>query len=241
MHNDKENTHVPQHVAIICDGNRRWARSRGLKVFAGHKKAVHETFETLIDHAIKRGVKYLTFWIFSTENWKRDRREVDYLMDLFRYIFDKKIADWKKRGVRFNMIGDPSRFDQDIQERIKRGIETTKESKEVTVTLAMNYGGRDEIVRATKKIAQNIADKKLKPEEINDELFAKHLDTADLPDPELIIRTGGEQRMSGFMLWQQQYSEFFFSEFNFPDFTKEKFDEILDEFINKRQRRFGGG
>lgn len=231
---------IPKHVAIICDGNRRWARERGLKVFAGHKRAVTENFEELIDHAASLGVGYLTFWIFSTENWARDKVEVDFLMNLFRDIFDKQIDGWKEKGVRFNMIGDITGFAQDIQERIKNGEELTKENTKITVTLAMNYGGRDEITRATRKIVQKVLDGELKPEGINDEVISNHLDTSDMPDPDFILRTSGEQRMSGFMSWQQQYSEFIFVDYPFPDMHAKELNEAIYEF-NKRSRRFGKG
>jgi undecaprenyl diphosphate synthase len=236
----QKTTKVPTHIAIICDGNRRWARSKGLKVFAGHKKAVEENFEELIDHSIKIGLKYLTFWIFSTENWDRDKQEVDFLMNLFRQIFDKQIDGWKAKGVRFNMIGDINGFAPDIQSRILDGKEKTKINTKLTVTLAMNYGGRDELTRAMKKIAQKVADDKLRPEEINDKVIANHLDTADLPDPDCIVRTSGELRMSGFMSWQQQYSEFIFVPYAFPDMHSKQLDEVIEEF-NNRQRRFGKG
>jgi len=231
---------IPTHVAIICDGNRRWARSRGLKVFAGHKKAVTENFEEIIDRSIVLGLKYLTFWIFSTENWARDKAEVDFLMNLFRDIFDKQIDGWKQKGVRFNMIGDITGFQEDIQKRITNGSELTKENQKLTVTLAMNYGGRDEIKRATQKIAQEIKEGKLQPEDISEEVIEKHLDTADMPDPDCIVRTSGEQRMSGFMSWQQQYSEFIFVDYPFPDMHGKELDEVILEF-NKRTRRFGKG
>lgn len=231
---------IPTHIAVICDGNRRWAKARGLKVFAGHKRAVTENFEELIDYAARIGVKYLTFWIFSTENWDRDKLEVDFLMNLFRDIFDKQIDGWKEKGVRFNMIGDITGFAEDIQERIVTGEKLTKENTKITVTLAMNYGGRDEIRRATQKIAQEVLEGKLKPEDITDAVVANHLDTADMPDPDFILRTSGEQRMSGFMSWQQQYSEFIFVDYPFPDMHEKELDEAILEF-NRRNRRFGKG
>ena len=231
---------VPKHIAIICDGNRRWARSQGLKVFAGHKKAVHENFEELIDHSLDVGIEYLTFWIFSTENWDRDKSEVDFLMNLFREIFDKQIDGWKQKGVRFNMIGDITGFETDIQERIIDGKQKTKDQKKLTVTLAMNYGGRDEITRATQKIAKDVLSGKLKEEEITQSTFAQYLDTADMPDPDCIVRTSGEQRMSGFMSWQQQYSEFIFVPYTFPEMHADQLDAVIAEF-NRRNRRFGKG
>lgn len=229
---------VPQHVAIICDGNRRWARAHGLPVFAGHKKAIDQVFEELIDQAIKRGVKYLTFWIFSTENWQRDKREVDFLIDAFRGFFDTKIDQLNEKQVRFKMIGRRSDFAPDIQERIEKGEQKTKDNQAVTVTLAMSYGGRDELLRAMQQLAREVAGGELAPEQITKEVISQHLDTAGMPDPDFIIRTSGEQRTSGFLLWQAEYAEYYFPEFHFPDFTAQKFDQALAEFED-RQRRFG--
>ncbi len=226
---------IPRHIAIICDGNRRWARAHKMEVFRGHEKAVNEVFEPLIDQAIKRGVEYLTFWIFSTENWDRDKKEVEGLMNLFRGFFDKQIDRWDERGIKFNMIGRIDDFDKDIQERIERGKEKTKNNDTITVTLAMSYGGRDELVRAVKKIK---SDPQFSEDDISRELISNNLDTAGMPDPELIVRTSGEQRTSGFLLWQSEYSEWWFPEFHFPEFTPEKLDEAITEF-NDRKRRFG--
>ncbi len=238
--NSKNIGPVPTHIAVICDGNRRWARAQGLKVFAGHRKAVHENFEELINHSIQIGLKYLTFWIFSTENWDRDKIEVDFLMNLFREIFDKRIDAWKEKGVCFKMIGDITGFAQDIQDRIVDGEEKTKNETKLTVTLAMNYGGRDELTRTMKKIAQKVVNGEMKPEDITQKVIAQNLDTAYMPDPDFIVRTSGEYRMSGFMSWQQQYSEFVFVPYTFPEMHAEQLDEVIIEF-NKRTRRFGKG
>ncbi|MDH5533532.1 MAG: polyprenyl diphosphate synthase [Candidatus Pacebacteria bacterium] len=228
---------IPKHVAIICDGNRRWARSQGLPVFEGHRRAVDKVFDELIDAAVGKGVKYLTFWIFSTENWDRDKDEVAGLMKLFRWFFDKRINEFKKKNVKFNMIGNLDHFEDDIQKRIKDGMEKTKDCSKITVTLAMSYGGRDEITRAMQKISDQIVSGDIKGK-ITPELITKNLDTADLPDPEFIIRTSGEHRMSGFLMWQSEYSEFYFPEFSFPEFDKEKFNQAMEEF-SSRKRRFG--
>jgi undecaprenyl diphosphate synthase len=223
---------IPKHVAIICDGNRRWAREHGLPVFEGHRRAVDKVFDELIDAAVEKGVKYLTFWIFSTENWQRDKKEVEGLMNLFRWFFDKRINEFKKKNVRFNMIGNLDHFEKDIQKRITDGMEKTKDCSKITVTLAMSYGGRDELTRAVNKIIdQGI--KKVTPE-----IISKNLDTDNIPDPEFIIRTSGENRMSGFLLWQSDYAEFYFPEYHFPEFDKKKFDEALAVFAS-RKRRFG--
>jgi undecaprenyl diphosphate synthase len=228
---------IPKHVAIICDGNRRWAREQGLPVFEGHRRAVDKVFDELIDAAAERGVKYLTFWIFSTENWQRDKKEVEGLMNLFRWFFDKRINEFKKKNIRFNMIGNLDHFEKDIQKRINEGMEKTKDCSKVTVTLAMSYGGRDELTRAVSKIVDqiNISGKKV---EVTPELISQNLDTVGIPDPEFIIRTSGENRMSGFLLWQSEYAEFYFPEYHFPEFDKEKFDKAIEEF-SSRKRRFG--
>lgn len=228
------------HIAVICDGNRRWARRKGLKVFFGHQAAVDGVFEPLISHAADKGISFLTFWIFSTENWKREKTEVDYLMNLFRKYFDEKIETLDENNVKINMIGDIHGFDQDIQDRILRAMEKTKNNTGITVTLAMNYGGRDELTRAMQSIAEDVQQQRLQPSEVTAEYIEQKLDTQSIPDPDLIVRTSGEQRMSGFLLWQLEYAEFYFPEWDFPDFSPEKLDECIAEF-HRRQRRFGGG
>lgn len=229
-----------QHVAIICDGNRRWAKQRGWKVFKGHEYAVDHTMDELTDAAIEFNIPYLTFWIFSTENWKRAKIEVDYLMDLFRRIFDEKVEKLHDKDIRVKVIGDRTKLATDIQERIERGEQKTKNNKTLIVTLALNYGGRDEIVRATQQIIADVKKGELQSENLDEEKFALYLDTVDIPDPDLIIRTGGEQRLSGFMSWQHQYAEFYFPELTFPDFGRDALREAIEEY-NHRQRRFGGG
>jgi undecaprenyl diphosphate synthase len=237
----------PHHVAVICDGNRRWARNHGFEVFKGHEKAVNEVFEPLIDFAKSKGVTHLTFWIFSTENWKRAKSEVAFLMDLFRSFFDRQVSELHKKGVRVNMIGDITGFPQDIQDKIRWGLKETRENTGIVVTLAMNYGGRDELTRAVQRIAQQILAGELLPTDINRDLISNSLDTAGahlenaavLPDPDLVIRTGGEQRMSGFMSWQHEYAEFAFPDLAFPELTPDRFNDILQDFYS-RNRRFGG-
>ncbi|PIY79630.1 MAG: di-trans,poly-cis-decaprenylcistransferase [Candidatus Pacebacteria bacterium CG_4_10_14_0_8_um_filter_43_12] len=221
-----------KHVAIICDGNRRWARAHKLEAVLGHRKAVDEVFEPLIDTAIEQGIEFLTFWVFSTENWKRDGQEVSALLALFRELLTRQIEQLHKKGIKLQIIGDLSKFDQDIQEKVKRGLELTEENKKITVVFALNYGGRDELVRAANKILQ--AGKS----EVTAEEFEGYLDTAGTPDPDLIIRTGGEQRLSGFLPWQSVYAELVFPEFYFPEFTPKKFEALLAEFRH-RNRRFG--
>lgn len=223
---------LPRHIAIICDGNRRWAHEHKLEVFLGHRKALETVVEPLVDKAAEHGIEFITFWVFSTENWQRAPKEVAYLLDLFREFFDSQIKRLHEKNVRVTTIGDISKFPEDIKERIARGKSLTDQNKGITVVLALNYGGRDELLRALRTISS---------EEINNltpQILKKHLDTAEIPDPDFIIRTSGEQRLSGFMLWQSEYAELAFPDFYFPEFTPEKLDELLAEYAH-RKRRFG--
>lgn len=231
------NKPIPTHLAVICDGNRRWAKAHKLQVFKGHEKAVNDVFEPLIDAAAARGIKYLTFWIFSTENWDRDKFEIEMLMNLFRSFFTRQIDELHQKGVRVNMIGRLGDFAPDIQEKIKDGMEKTKHNQKITVTLAMSYGGRDEILRAVNKvIAQRVENQDSQP--MTKAELSAQLDTHDLPDPDFIVRTSGEQRTSGFLLWQADYAEWYFPQWHFPEFSPEKLDEVIAEYQH-RHRRFG--
>ena len=221
---------VPQHIAIIMDGNRRWARERGLPALAGHQKVANDILDPLVEHAANRGVKFITFWAFSTENWQRSKNEVSGIMRIFRHLLKRQLQRLHEKGVRIRAIGDISRFAPDIRKALEDGIEQTKNNKKITAIFALNYGGRDEIVRAIGKIQKN--------SELTEENFSQYLDTAGIPDPEMIVRTSGEQRLSGFLLWQSEYSEFYFPSWHMPEFTPEKLDRVLREY-NKRQRRFG--
>lgn len=223
---------TPQHVAIICDGNRRWAKEHKLEAVFGHRKAVDDVFEPLIDTAIEHSIRYLTFWVFSTENWKRDEKEVDALLSLFRELMSRQIELLHKKGIRLKIIGDISKFDSDIQKKITQGIELTKNNSKITVIFAMNYGGRDELLRAFNTLLQS------GKQSISIDDIGQTLDTASIPDPDFIIRTGGEQRLSGFLLWQSEYAELAFPDFYFPEFTPKKFEALLEEFTH-RKRRFG--
>lgn len=222
--------HVPVHIAIIMDGNRRWAKERGFPVLAGHQKVADEILEPLVEHAAKRGVQFITFWAFSTENWNRDRAEVEGIMRIFKHVIGKRWARLHEKGVRIRTIGDLSKFSTDIQESLHKVIEQTKDNKKITAVFALNYGGRDEVLRAIHKLS----DAKVATA---DEL-ASLLDTAGIPDPDLIIRTSGEQRLSGFLPWQSVYSELYFPTWFMPEFTAEKLDEAIREF-ESRKRRFG--
>lgn len=233
-------TNLPTHLAIICDGNRRWAKSHGWDVLRGHKFAIDEIFEPLADHAAKLGIGYITFWVFSTENWDREKREVTALMNLFRKVFDEKVPRLHEKNYRIKHIGNLAGLPKDIQKRIADGIELTKNNTGLTLTFAMNYGGHDELQRAIQEIGKKVAAGELQPEQIDEKVIADHLDTAGIPEPDLIVRTSGEQRLSGFMSWQSNYAEFSFPKFDFPDFTPEKLDEVLADFAT-RKRRFGAG
>ena len=226
---------IPKHVAIIMDGNRRWAKKQGLAAVAGHQYATDHVVENLIERAGELGVQYLTLWAFSTENWGREKTEVDGIMNMFRNALVTKVKKFIEQGARLRMIGDMSRFSLDIQEGMKKAMAASEKNDKITVTFALNYGGRDEILRA---IRRGIQDSRFKIQDLNEETFSSLLDTAGTPDPDLIIRTGGEERMSGFLMWQAAYAEYYFTETLFPEFTPEKFDAAIEDF-QKRQRRFG--
>lgn len=226
-------THVPQHIAILMDGNRRWAKARHLPIVMGHKKVVEERIEELIDHAGKLHIPFITFWAFSTENWNRDKDEVGGIMNLFRWAFAHKAKQLVEKGARLRVIGDISKFDEDIRQNIKHWTKESLKNSAITVIFALNYGGRDEIIRAINKL--QATSNKL---QVTEEVFSNALDTSGIPDPELIIRTSGEQRLSGFMPWQSVYSEFYFTSTLMPDFDAKEFDKALAEFTT-RQRRLG--
>ncbi len=224
---------IPKHIAIILDGNRRWAKAKGLPTFFGHKKGM-ENAKKIVLHAQKMGVKVITMYGFSTENWSRSEKEVGYLMKLFEAYIDKNIADYKKQGIKFRHIGSLKELPGSLQDKIKNAIALTKDCTGIVAIMALNYGGRDEIKRALQKIIKS----GVQASNIDFDLISNNLDTAGLPDPDLIIRTSGEQRTSGFLLWQGAYSELYFPKVEWPDFDAGEFDKAIAEF-NKRQRRFG--
>jgi undecaprenyl diphosphate synthase len=229
-----DKTKLPKHVAIIMDGNRRWAKQQGLSAVSGHSYVVDKVIEPLIARCGELGIEYLTLWAFSTENWKRDPVELSGIMQIFKRGIMEKLGGLIAKGARIRMIGDLSKFSPDLQDGMSKAIDNSKDNTKINVTFALNYGGRDEIVRAVNKIING--GKQSGP--ITKEAIANHLDTAGMPDPDLIIRTGGEERMSGFMMWQAEYSEFYFTQTLMPDLTVEKFDEAITEY-QVRQRRFG--
>lgn len=229
---------VPNHIAIILDGNGRWAKAKGMPRSYGHVKGC-ANLETICDDMKELGVKYLTVYAFSTENWKRSREEVEGLMKLFRNYLKKciKIAERNKMCVR--IIGDVTGFDEDIQQKIKELEEFSKDYTELHFQIALNYGSRDEITRGMRRLAQDAADGKLKPEEIDENVIEGYLDTAGIPDPDFLIRTSGEQRLSNYLLWQLAYTEFYFTDVAWPDFDKKELIKAI-EMYNQRDRRFGG-
>ena len=221
---------IPKHIAIIMDGNRRWARQHNLPVLEGHRRVANVVLEKLVEHAAKRGVKFMTFWAFSTENWDRAKDEVKGIMQILSQgigYFGKRMFE---KGVKLQMIGDLTRLDPRLQKSIQEVVDRTKKNKKIILVIALNYGGRDELVRAIQKISNSKI--------ISEKSFSQLLDTAGIPDPDLVIRTGGEQRLSGFLPWQSVYSELYFPPWYMPDFTPRRLDEAIDEYQSP-QRRFG--
>ncbi len=227
-----------RHIALIMDGNRRWARQQGLAIIQGHRRVALETIEELADYCLEKEISYLTLWAFSTENWNRSKDEVELLMDLFREMLSENTDKLDQKGVRIRVMGNVKDFAADIQQQIKQAIEQTKDNQKLNLTLGLSYGGRDELVRAFREIAQKVKNGEIKVEEIDQTTISQNLDTADMPDPDLIIRPGGEKRLSGFMLWQSEYSELYFSDLMMPDFGPDALDEAIKEY-QRRQRRFG--
>ena len=228
---------IPKHVAIIMDGNGRWAKSRGLPRAVGHKKGA-EVVKTIVESALSLNVKYLTLFGFSSENWNRPADEVIDLMSLLRNYLSKEINNLDKKGIVFKVIGDRNRLDPDIVKMIKQSEFLTRGNTELTLTLALSYGGRRAIVAAAQELASQVSRKKLNLNDINEEVFNGVLETKTCPDPDLIIRTSGEKRISNFMLWECAYSEFVFTDTLWPDFSHSDFNSAIDEFTN-RNRRFG--
>ncbi|MCI8867753.1 MAG: isoprenyl transferase [Anaerotignum sp.] len=229
---------MPKHIAIIMDGNGRWAKKRGLPRKAGHKAGA-ETLEKIISAARELGLEHLTVYAFSTENWKRSQEEVDAIMNLLRQYLKNYFKKFIKDDVRMDVIGDINRLDADIQKQIMEIEQLSKEKTGLFVHIALNYGGRDELRRAMTKMAQEAVEGRLLPEEMTEDCIAGYLDTAGTPDPELVIRTSGEERISNFLLWQAAYSEFYFCDTLWPDFTKTELEKAVFAYQN-RERRFGG-
>ena len=233
-----ENLVIPKSIAIILDGNGRWAERRNLPRAMGHKAGC-ETLEKTVEDCVRLGVECLTVYAFSTENWKRSALEVGALMKLLRFYMVKLIDVANKNNVKAVMIGDESRFEPDIRKGIKKLIEATKNNTGMVFAFAINYGGRDEIKRAVENIADDVESGKILKSDISEELISSYLDTKDLPDPDLLIRTSGELRVSNFLLWQIAYSEFYITDTLWPDFDKEELLKAIESYSH-RQRRFGG-
>ncbi|MCI6867046.1 MAG: isoprenyl transferase [Lachnospiraceae bacterium] len=229
---------IPQHVAIILDGNGRWAKSKGMPRNYGHVRGA-KNLEVICEDAYNMGIKYLTVYLFSTENWKRSKDEVDALMKLFRSYTKTCIKTARDNNMKVRVLGDPTALDQDLQESLKQLVETSKDNTGLNFQIAINYGSRDEIVRAIRKVAADCRDGKLAPEDITEEKFSGYLDTAGVPDPDLLIRTSGEQRLSNYLMWQLAYTEFYFTDVPWPAFTKEDLKKAIEKY-NSRERRYGG-
>lgn len=232
-----EENNIPTHVAIIMDGNRRWARERNIDYRLGHKEGA-KTLEKIVRYAKKAGIKYITVYAFSTENWKRTSEEVSALMLLLKTYLD----DYGKRAdtenIKVKVLGDITALTPGLQKSIKKCEERTKDNDGIYFSICINYGGRDEIVHAVKNIAQDVKDGKIKIDDINEELMNNYLYTKEIPDPDLIIRTSGELRTSGFLTWQSVYSEYLFMDKYWPDFSEDDIDFAIKEY-QKRNRKFG--
>lgn len=228
---------IPTHVAIILDGNGRWAKAKGLPRKAGHVQGA-KNVEVICEEAYKMGIQYLTVYAFSTENWNRPQDEVDALMQLLRNYMKTCLKTAEKNKMCVRVLGDKSRLDEDIRERIAQLEEATKNNTGLHFQIALNYGSRDEITRAVKALGQKVADGALKAEDITEEMIAGELDTAGIPDPDLMIRTSGEQRISNYLLWQLAYAEFYFTPVPWPDFNKAELEKAIDVYQN-RDRRYG--
>ena len=228
---------VPQHVAIILDGNGRWAKAKGMPRNYGHAQG-SKNVERICEEAWRMGIKYLTVYAFSTENWNRPKDEVDALMKLLRNYMKTCLKTAAKNDMKVRVIGDIEPLDEDIKKRISELEAATVDNGGLNFTIALNYGSRDEMTRAAKRMAQDCVAGKLDPEMIDDSVFESYLDTHGIPDPDLMIRTSGEQRLSNYLLWQLAYSEFYFTDVPWPDFTKDELVKAVEEY-NHRHRRFG--
>lgn len=229
---------IPRHVALILDGNGRWAKKRGLPRTMGHKEGC-VTVEKTVEVAARMGIEYLTVYGFSTENWKRSSDEVGALMQLFRFYMVRLLKIASANNVRVKMIGDRARFDQDIIDGINRLERETKDNTGLTFVIAVNYGGRDELTRAVRKLAADCCAGKLEPSAVTEQVVNSYLDTADIPDPDLLIRTSGELRLSNYLLWQLAYTELYVTDCLWPDFNQEELEKAILSY-NRRDRRFGG-
>ena len=232
-----EQDNLPKHIAIIMDGNRRWAKNKNLPVSLGHKEGA-KTLEKVVRYANKIGIKYITVYAFSTENWKRTTEEVTALMNLFQSYLDDYSKRADSENIKVNIIGNRQGLSEKMQKSIEKCMERTKDNTGIVFNIALNYGGRDEILEAVKSIAKQVKNEQLNIEDINIDTISDNLYTAGQPDPDLVIRTSGELRLSNFLPWQVVYSEFLFIDKNWPDFTEQDLDNAIIEY-QKRTRKFG--
>jgi undecaprenyl diphosphate synthase len=234
-----EGTNLPRHIAITMDGNGRWAGARGLPRIRGHEAGVKSVRDIVTQCARMDGIDYLTLYAFSRENWKRPKAEVTFLMHLLKHFCRQELSTMMDNSVRFATIGRLEGLPADVRRELKDTAALTADNTRLTLTLAVNYGARDEIIRAVRRVARETADGRLSTRAITEERLSRYLDTAEYPDPDLIIRTAGEMRLSNFLLWQASYAELWFTKVLWPDFRREHLQEALDDFA-RRTRRFGG-
>lgn len=238
---EKEKIVLPEHIAIIMDGNGRWAKKRGLDRTEGHKVGA-EVFRKICQYGSDIGIKYMTFYAFSTENWKRSAFEVGKIMDLFRKYLDEmqeRESENEDAGYNIHFLGSREGMPQDIAELMDIVESRSSDKNKIHINIAVNYGGRDEIVHAARRLAQKVSKGELSPDDVTEQLICENLYTAGQPDPDLVIRPSGEERLSNFLIWQSAYSEFYFSDVLWPDFTSDDLDKAIEEY-SRRNRRFGG-
>lgn len=237
MSKSKTQASLPRHIAVVMDGNGRWARQRGLPRVSGHRKG-GEAVRQIIQQCADKKIPWLTVFAFSSENWRRPKPEVDRLMELFVQALDKDVKELHRNNIRFRIIGDTYSLADSIQDRIRKSEQLTRSNTGLVLTVALNYGGRWDISEACRKIAQDVASNKLEAESVTPEVLGHYISTHDTPDPDLFIRTGGEQRISNFLLWQLAYTELYFTDVLWPDFGEQELEDALNAYI-ARQRRFG--
>lgn len=238
LKNEIDMTRIPEHIGIIMDGNGRWAKKRGLPRTAGHREGVKRVTE-IVEAAFRLNVKYLSLYAFSTENWKRPKNEVEALMKLLIQYIDKEIERIHNNNIKVQTMGDISKLPQSVIKEVNKAIELTKNNTKMVLNIGLNYGGRDEIVRAVKNILDDVKLGKIKKEDIDDKVFSEYLYTKGMPDPDLLIRPSGELRLSNFMLYQVAYTEFWYSDIFWPDFKEQHLYQAIIDY-QKRDRRFGG-
>ncbi|MDA8407946.1 MAG: isoprenyl transferase [Deltaproteobacteria bacterium] len=235
--NSDQSNALPTHVAIIMDGNGRWAKKRFMPRLEGHRQGA-KSVRRAVEFCRKNGVKFLTLYAFSTENWQRPESEVSGLMKLLSQFIDSEIDEIHKNDIRFNIVGETKQLPAFVKNKIERALAKTSENQTMVLTVALSYGGRQEIISAALKVHQALLSGRLKKEDINERVFSSYLNTVDLPDPDLLIRTGGEIRISNFLLWQLAYTELYFTDVLWPDFDENSFWQAIEEF-RSRQRRYG--